>query len=461
MKYSITFLESDYEELTASLFPAETERAAYLLCGLAKGPSETRLLVREVIPVEQYQIRSASRAHLSIPANTYVRWFKHADSSRQMLVFVHSHPEDVPDYSNQDDLEEPLFFESAYKRIHLANAIHASLLFASPKLVKGRVWLGDGSMHRVSTVRILGRRFRFVGQHASVHDWDCFDRQTRAFGREFQPLLKSLHVGVVGVGGTGSSVAEQLIRLGVGTLTVVDQGRFEKSNINRVYGSAVTDDTLPKPQITKRLANSVGLGTVVHTINKPITYRSVLSELKDCDVVFGCTDDQWGRSLLTLFAIYYLIPVFDMGVAIDSGEDGQIDRVEGRVTTLIPGAACLFCRKRINPDAIRSEEAHELRPSEAESLRREGYLLGLPETAPSVIPFTTTIAAAAVSEFLHRLTGFMGADRRTTEVIQRFDWNRIRTNATEPASDCLCSDRARWGRGDVRPMLDIMWRPEA
>src|SRR3989442_2474424 len=44
-----------------------------------------------------------------------------------------------------------------------------------------------------------------------------FERQVLAFGAESQALLQQLHVGVVGVGGTGSAVVEQLARLGVGT----------------------------------------------------------------------------------------------------------------------------------------------------------------------------------------------------------------------------------------------------
>jgi hypothetical protein len=148
-----------------------------------------------------------------------------------------------------------------------------------------------------------------------------------------------------------------------------------------------------------------------------------------------------------------------MGVAIDSS-DGTVDRVEGRVTTLMPGTACLFCRRRISPEGIRAESSEEFDPAQAARLRDEGYLLGVPETAPSVITFTTAVASSAVMELLHRLTGFMGADRTTSEVIHRFDWTRTRTNSVDPDAGCACSDRTRSGLGDTRPMLDVIWRPE-
>jgi tRNA A37 threonylcarbamoyladenosine dehydratase len=52
-------------------------------------------------------------------------------------------------------------------------------------------------------------------------------------------LLSNLNVGIVGAGGTGSALAEQLIRLGIGNLIVIDDDVFKSSNINRVYGSRV------------------------------------------------------------------------------------------------------------------------------------------------------------------------------------------------------------------------------
>lgn len=459
-RYSITFREEDYNSLVGWFFPADTERAAYLLCRLSVGPEETKLLVREVVPVQPEEIRVSSRTHLSIPATTFTKWLKRADDSRQCVVFVHSHPAGVPNYSLQDDIEEPEFFRTAYNRIH-HDGVHGSLVLSSPTEVKGRVWLRDGSGPLpLECIRIIGRRFRFVRDYTGTDaQFAFFDRQVRAFGHEFQPVLRELRVGVVGCGGTGSSVCEQLIRLGVGHLTVIDGERFDSTNVNRVYGSLVTDREMPKPLIVKRMANAIGLETTVTAIEQPISFKSAMLYLKDCDIVFGCTDDQWGRSLLTTFAVHYITPVIDMGIAIVPDGD-KIERVEGRVTILMPGTACLFCRRRINPDGIREQTMRELDPAQAQQLREEGYLLGIPETAPSVIAFTTTIAASAITELLDRLTGFMGPDRTTSEILHRIDWNTIRTNSTPSKEDCFCANRETWGRGDSRPFLGVSWRQE-
>ena len=188
-----------------------------------------------------------------------------------------------------------------------------------PDYPVGRVWLENGSFRPMDVVRIVGHRFRFMYTTSDTKvDLAIFDQQVRAFGKDLQSVLKRLIIGVVGAGGTGSSVAEQLIRLGAGHLLVADPQRLAASNVTRVYGSSVRDAGRPKVELIARLASSIGFGTQIETVDGAITFESVLKQFRKCDVIFGCTDDQWGRSLLNRLSIYYCIPVLDLGVRIDS-----------------------------------------------------------------------------------------------------------------------------------------------
>jgi len=191
----------------------------------------------------------------------------------------------------------------------------------------------------------------------------------------------------------------------VGDLLIIDGQEFDPTNVNRMYGSRSTDGGFPKVDLIKRLATDIGLNTKVTTLQKHIYYKSSFAQLRNCDIVFGCTDDELGRSLLTKLPVYYYIPVFDMGVKIDHREDGTIRSINGRVTTLIPSAACLFCRGRINPTIISAEALSVYNPDEYAKRKAEGYVLGLNDTAPAVIPLTAEVASSAVLELLHRLTG--------------------------------------------------------
>jgi len=458
MRYTLSIQEAHYQALTAHLFSdREVERAAYLLCSLSSSAEERRLLVQEVIPVAAEHIDDSSDHHMTIDQPSYLRTLKRAARSHQCFVFAHSHPRDYPRHSPQDDETELPLFRTAYVRIHSDEAVHASMVLSDPNKPVGRVWLRDRSTAPIDRIRVIGNRFRFYDEtHQAAADLTMFSRQIAAFGEAFQNFLSVLHVGIVGLGGTGSAVCEQLIRLGVARLTVCDPQTFESTNINRVYGSRMPDDGAHKTGIAERQAIKIGLGTHLRPLRGAVTDVSIAKELKQCDIIFGCTDDEWGRAVLTKIAAYYLIPVFDMGVQIDS-EQGQIKSVRGRVTTLIPGSPCLFCRGIVTADGIEAEVLSKTNPKEYDKRRKEGYIPELPGNAPAIIMFTSTVAASAICEVLHRFTGYMGADRNSTEVLHRFDESKISTNSKKADEACWCSEYSSWGAGDVEPLLDLVW----
>ena len=460
MRYSATFLGSQFDALQAHLASSKDEEAAFLICRVAQSDDETRLLVHTVVPVTAKDIIEQSPIHMKIAPRAYTRAMKQANDEKSCLLFVHSHPNGYPRHSPQDDAEEAKLFKTAYTRIRTPG-VHGSLVLTPDGLSSARVWLADGTAAEIERIRIVGRRIRFwFNRSAAVHDVPAFfDRQVRAFGPDIQRLLSRLRIGIVGVGGTGSCVLEQLIRLGVGTLIISDGECFEASNVNRVYGSRLVDDGIAKIKIAQRLAADIGLGTKIELISKPISYQSALKRFRECDIVMGCTDDELGRSLLNRFAIYYYVPVFDMGVKIDS-EHGVVRSIQGRVTTLMNGAACLHCRGRISAERITAQAKWEADPAGAQALEDEGYLPELSVPAPAVVTFTTAIAASAVTELLHRLTGFMGPDRESTEVLHLIDQTSVRTNKLASQPECFCADAYNWGRGDVRPFLDTTWRAE-
>ena len=322
---------------------------------------------------------------------------------------------------------------------------------ATDDAIVGRVY--DPEQRPVEAVLSVGDRIRNWRSTGSDSPREFFDRQVRAFGSGVQSALAELHIGIVGLGGTGSAVAELLCRLGVGRLSLFDGDDLDSTNVNRVIGSTVSDAGTKKVVIAKRHLDAIGVGTRVLALEQHITAEKAATALRDCDVVFGCTDKQRPRAILSALALRYCIPVFDMGVLISSIE-GEIVGVNGRVTSLMPGEACLFCRGRISVEGIRIET---LSPEERASQEREGYAPELDSPAPAVVTFTSAVASAAVNELIHRMTGFMGRDRRSSEVLIAFDQSRVRTNRVASREGCMCSDRSIWGRGDGSPFLDMLW----
>lgn len=62
---------------------------------------------------------------------------------------------------------------------------------------------------------------------------NTFDRTEMLLGKEALESLAGAHVLVVGLGGVGGYAIEQLVRTGVGSLTIVDSDTVQPSNINR------------------------------------------------------------------------------------------------------------------------------------------------------------------------------------------------------------------------------------
>ncbi len=68
-----------------------------------------------------------------------------------------------------------------------------------------------------------------------------FDRQILLFGEEGQKKIAAVHVAIVGLGGLGSHVAQQLAYLGVERFVLIDGDIVQKTNLNRLIGATVED----------------------------------------------------------------------------------------------------------------------------------------------------------------------------------------------------------------------------
>lgn len=457
-KYSLSLRTDQLDSLRSELEREDgNEGAVYVFCNVSKTATETRLIVKEIQAIDEDHVIERSASRIRIVSDSFVQAMAKADRESKSLVFIHSHPGGFNEYSDIDDQEEAEFFRTAY--IRAPQGLHASALYIGegPDNIIGRVWLKSGTHRPLSRIRVIGKRAQFFDsiQRVGIPAWAS--RQVLAFGPEMQKLLKTLSIGVVGAGGTGSSVTEQLIRLGVGHITTVDEQDFENTNVNRLYGSRLSDADQPTPKVDvmERLANNVGLGTRVTKIKGSVCDAETIKQLRDCDFVFGCTDDFLGRMMLNRLVYWYYIPVIDSAVLVDS-EKGKIKEIIGRVTVLLPGSACLSCRRRISSERIMAQSKKRDSPDEYKDMVNAGYIpeLGIPD--PSVIMFTTGIASRAIAEFINILSGYMGDERTATELVERFHIPEVRQNSVEGDSGCICTSPNKWGDADQIHFLGLL-----
>ena len=463
--FDLTIRETDLDALRGLLLREDgLEAAAYVLCGescIRSDPwerrSRRRLAVHAVAPVPSEDAISASERHVTWSTASYVKLLKRAKDEGLVPGIVHTHPRGPARFSAQDDRNEKDLLQTARNR-NGDQAALISVLLAGDGQVRARLWPDPHGPVDAVAVQVAGRRLAVHSPAAEPADIDFLARQTLAFGPSLNARLKTMRVGVAGCGGTGSATAMLLARLGVGQIALFDDDIVDVTNLNRLHGArrADADAMRSKVEVVAREVTGLGLGVravpIRHWIGDPLCRDA----LRACDVIFGCTDDHDGRLLLNRLAYFYLIPVIDMGLAIDPGPEGCGSRdLTGRVTVLFPEAPCLLCRGIVDPVAARDEGLRRRAPEEYERRKREAYIRGGGDPAPAVVTFTTATACLAVDELLQALTGFRSPAGGVWQRTRRFDRLADRRPGADPHPDCpVCSSRDYWGRGDVEPFLD-------
>ncbi len=88
---------------------------------------------------------------------------------------------------------------------------------------KGIYWATPDSSATICQFMIVGDDITIAGASKKDSETQAFvQRNIQAFGKGTTRILQNITIGVVGCSGTGSVVVEQLARLGVGKLTLVD-----------------------------------------------------------------------------------------------------------------------------------------------------------------------------------------------------------------------------------------------
>ena len=439
------------------------ETAGVLLATLVATPGdEIRLLATEVMwtPDGAYIERQTDR--LGIASEGYVEALGRAAERGQVALWFHTHPGETgaPTPSRADaqvDTERESVFRTR------ADTPWYGTLIASPRpegfVFTGRLAHEDRDALPISRLWQVGDTWRLIRAFdaPAAELAPLFDRNIRAFGGGVQAALGDLCIAVVGAGGTGSSVAEQLVRLGVRRLTLIDADILSGSNVTRVYGSTAKDPGRPKVEVLRSHLCAIAPDLACDIHQSMITLESTARLLTKCDLVFGCTDDNAGRLVLSRLSTYLMTPVVDLGVLLSSDAGGRLSGIDGRITVLTPGVACLVCRGRVDLARAASEL---MTPAERKRLEAEGYAPALGGVEPAVVAFTTAVAAAGVGELLERLIGY-GPQPRPSEVLLRWHEREISTNTAIPRAGHYCDTQgAKLGWGAKAPFLEQLWPTE-
>lgn len=431
------------------------ESAAFLLAGRSSGHNVEELIVRRVIEIPKSEYRLQNSYHLDISPRVINGAIALCEQNKLGIILCHSHQKGIS-YSISDDFGEKRIAETLWQFI--PNAPVGSILLTNSGAINGRVLKPDASTDKLSSLTVVGRCLNKIPigkqirtTHKSLNS--IYDRQVLAFGEEGQDRISKTKVGIVGLGGTGSCTAEQLVRLGVRNFVLIDPDDFEATNSTRIYGSKNIDTrsvakgkTIAKVEIASRNLREISPEVQIKQLKGNVVESSSCQTLLDRDIIFCCTDDYWGRAVLNQIAYQYLIPVINMGVQIDSNS-GTIRGAAGAVHVLRPGKPCLWCYGFLTSEKIRTQS---LPPQERESLMRENYVEGINGHAPSVISLTTTISGLAVTQFLQLVTDFMGANGNISCLKYNIMDGTVSRGTAKVNMDCCCQTFK--GYGDMKDL---------
>lgn len=125
-----------------------------------------------------------------------------------------------------------------------------------------------------------------------------YSRNIPAISLEEQTALKSKKVLVLGCGGLGGYIIENLLRMGVGSITAVDGDSFEESNLNRQLLSGENNLGCNKAIAAAARAETVNSQVVFTAIDSFLTAENAEAIVSGHDLVMDALDSVEARLLL-------------------------------------------------------------------------------------------------------------------------------------------------------------------
>lgn len=338
-----------------------------------------------------------------------------------------------------------------------------------PKTVKEarsrRFGIDSASYSDASAIRIISSDATKVYHYGKPNrevNAKTVDSTLRLWGKGGHQILENLRVGIAGLGGVGSILAEYLARLGVGELVLVDFDEVKDENLNRLVGVRRNEVGKPKIKYAARIAReaSTAASFNVRTFRGSVSERAGLKYLLDADIIMNAADSAFARQVIDHASYAYAIPVIDGGTALVVGTRAGEIIGKSQVGEAGPGQPCLECCGAYTQEeaTLAREDPTMQGPSSYLRVVGKETKAELPR-APSVISYNGLVAALMVQRLLSTILGFpprgkTGQQRYYVE-LGELNWG--------PTSKCKesCPKQSWVGLGDSHPVpvgIDPLWK---
>lgn len=312
------------------------------------------------------------------------------------------------------------------------DALHGAILI-TPKNILGKYWTPDRTAHNLQMISVVGHpAILSQKKRPSTIDAERYSRQS-FLGDSSEEIISQRTIGIVGVGGGGSHIVQQLSHLGFKKVILYDSDIISISNLNRTVGATEEDVRLKtkKIEIAGRVIKSLHYDASIRAIDK--RWQAEPEPLRECDIVFGCVDKHQERQELEVSMRRYLIPYIDIGLSVVHHEP-RPPFMSGHVFLSIPGKPCMWCLGILSERKV-AEEAR-------------GY--GAAGFQPQVVWANGVLASTAVGIAVDLVTGWTQETSRVTYLIYEGNTGRLKpsTRLNEIDLTKLCNHHQLMKVGD-------------
>ncbi len=303
---------------------------------------------------------------------------------------------------------------SGVDRKSLPAVVH-SFSNANPRQAHGIIILSRDSIYAevlsdpstafrlVDRVTIIGYPMKLI-THLSYNKSNPVFKRQSFLGNHTEEVFRQIRIGIVGYGGGGSHIGQQLAHLGIEQITVFDDDSIEDTNHNRLIGGWFRDiaKKLKKTLIAKRTIRNILPSAKLNLVND--RWQNAVEDLHACDIIIGCVDTYLGREQLENECRRYLIPYIDIGMDVYKVEN-NLNHMSGQVILSMPFQPCMKCTGFLHPSKLAGEAA------------KYGNVGGRPQ----VVWANGVLASSVVGILVDIITGWTG--QKNKQIYLAYDGN--------------------------------------
>ena len=143
---------------------------------------------------------------------------------------------------------------------------------------------------------------------------DLFEVHEQLIGKDQQAKIRESKVAIIGIGGLGCTVAQGLIRLGIGQLSLCDLDKVELSNLPRQSLFGLEDIGKYKVDSAKEKLLTFPSKPNVKAYKDNFTTKTGKEILQNTDIVVDCTDNISSRYAISKVTEQLGLPMVYGGV---------------------------------------------------------------------------------------------------------------------------------------------------